>query len=161
MTKLDWFFPIKFTYESLISKNQSQGLAESVRNFFIFPSSVINWFGYPSLFVILFITLLFFLKPNLRQIWLVLIFLVGVISWGIFNIIGAVGFTFPRYWNIGQLTLALCIGLIYQQLKFKLGFKIKSFSIPIVSILISWAYLNGQKKANMDLPNDDMSRLND
>jgi 4-amino-4-deoxy-L-arabinose transferase-like glycosyltransferase len=114
--KMDWFFPVKFTLQSFTSKNQSDSIFSLITGFITFPPSVTLWLGIPTLLLsVLSLLLLVIERRNLNK-WEVVILLFGFTSWGVFNSIGAVGFTFPRYWNIGIIALSIFIGVKYSQM---------------------------------------------
>jgi len=112
ISNLDWKFPFTFTIQSFNSKNQSDSFWELLTGFFTFPISVTLWLGLPTLALSFFAIIYLITLKKFPNSWDGVILLFGFFSWGVFNAIGAVGFTFPRYWNIGLISLSIFLGVL-------------------------------------------------
>ena len=112
--KLDWTFPFRFTIESATSKNSQISFIQKISQSLHMPTSTVSWLGTSTFFVLIYIVKRSLDKKELKDKYFGLTILAfSIFSWLVYDAITGAPFTFPKYWNIGLVGVAIALGIFF------------------------------------------------
>jgi Dolichyl-phosphate-mannose-protein mannosyltransferase len=123
-SNLEWQEPFNFTLQSLTHKSNHPSILDFLKSMFTFSQPVISWLG-PLGLVVFAATSWRAFKAENKEIRIYSISILGVAITValLYNAITAPPFTFPKYWNISFIFLAVALGTLWPKTHIKINFK--------------------------------------
>jgi hypothetical protein len=111
---LNWLEPINFTINSFRGKSNNSSLALVLESMTRFPNSALLWIG-PATFCAFLVALVavFTSREKVNRPYLLALVYLASSIWLTYNAITGAPFTFPKYWNVPLIPVAILIGILW------------------------------------------------